>query len=219
MFNIRDKIAPRLKACRTANGWTFAESAKRLAAVIGAPVIPSRYGNWELGINTPPLEIFIGLGKLFGRPPAWLAGLTDDDGKAPETQHYSVPPLSTVPSACGTVDLGEDALAFHNTFLERHKLKRENILLVEAPDDAMTGIIDQGDLALIDLAETRVTRNDIFAIMVNGRLWLRWIRQEIAGDYAIQAEKRERYPDQPVSAEQLNSLHILGRVRVITHLR
>lgn len=219
MFDIRTKISARLKACRHQKDWTFAESASRLGVIVGKPVITSRYGNWELGINIPPLEMFIGLGKLFGKPPAWLSGLSDDDGEAPETQNYAVPPLSTVPSDSGTIDLGEDALAFHSSFLERNGLRRENILLVEAPDEAMTGIINQGDLALIDLTETRVTRNDIFAIMVKGRLWLRWIRQEIDGDYAIQAEKRDRYPDQPLTAEKLDNLHILGRVRLITHLR
>jgi transcriptional regulator with XRE-family HTH domain len=219
MFDIKDKITPRLKACRAHKGWTFAETAAELAKITGTKFSTSRYGNWELGINIPPLEMLFILGKLFGKPPAYLAGLTDDDGTSPETRKYSVPSQSTVPSPNGLVKLGDNALAFRSSFLDSIKLSKEKILLVVAPDDSMAGIIEEGDRALIDLSETTVTRNDIFAIMVNSRLWLRWIRQTLEGNYAIQAEHPDRYPDQTLTPEQLGGLHIIGRVRMINHLR
>ena len=219
MFDIKDKISRRLKACRAHKGWTFAETATELARITGAKFIPSRYGNWELGINTPSLEMLFAMGALFGKPPAYLAGLTDDDGTSPETRKYAIPAQSTVPSANGLINLGDNALAFRLTFLDSIKLDKDQILLVVAPDDSMSGIIEEGDRALIDLSEITVTRDDMFALMVNGRLWLRWIRQTLTGDYVIQAERRERYPDQTLTDEQLAALHILGRVRMITHLR
>ena len=219
MFDIKDKISRRLKACRAHKGWTFAETATELARITGAKFIPSRYGNWELGINTPSLEMLFAMGALFGKPPAYLAGLTDDDGTSPETRKYAVPAQSTVPSPSGLINLGDNALAFRLHFLESIKLDKDKILLVVAPDDSMSGIIEEGDRALIDLSETTVTRDDMFALMVNGRLWLRWIRQTLTGDYVIQAERRDHYPDQTLSNEALATLHILGRVRMITHLR
>lgn len=219
MFDIKDKISRRLKACRAHKGWTFAETATELAKITGAKFIPSRYGNWELGINTPSLEMLFAMGALFGKPPAYLAGLTDDDGTSPETRKYAIPAQSTVPSPNGLINLGDNALAFHLPFLDSIKLDKDKILLVIAPDDSMSGIIEEGDRALIDLSETTVTRDDMFALMVNGRLWLRWIRQTLTGDYVIQAERRDHYPDQTLSNEALATLHILGRVRMITHLR
>lgn len=219
MFDIKDKITVRLKACRAQKGWTFAETAAELSKITGKPFIPSRYGNWELGINIPPLDMLYVLGTLFGKPAAFLSGLTDDDGTSPETRQYAIPATSTVPTACGLVDLGEDALAFHMRFLDSIKLDKEKILLVAAPDDSMSGIIEEGDLALIDLTETAVTRDDMFAIIVNGRLWLRWIRQTLKGDFEVQAQQSARYPNQPLTPAELASLHILGRVRLITHLR
>jgi hypothetical protein len=59
----------------------------------------------------------------------------------------------------------------------------------------------------------------MFAILVGDRLWLRWVRQTLQGDYTVQAENRDGYPDQILSADQLAELSILGRVRMITHLR
>lgn len=219
MFDIKEVISTRLKACRAQKGWTFAETAAELSKITGAKFIPSRYGNWELGINVPPLEMVYALGTLFGKPGAYLVGLTDDDGTSPETRKYAIPTQSTVPSPSGLIHLGDNALAFHLRFLESINLDKDKILLVVAPDDSMAGIIEEGDRALIDLSETSVTRDDMFAIMVSGRLWLRWIRQTLKGDYVIQAQQPARYPDQTLSAEELAELHILGRVRMITHLR
>lgn len=219
MFDIKDTISTRLKACRAEKGWTFAETAAELSRITGAKFIPSRYGNWELGINIPPLEMIYVLGALYGKPGAYLAGLTDDDGTSPETRKYAIPAQSTVPSPNGLINLGDKSLAFHLRFLDKVKLDKEKILLVVAPDDSMAGIIEEGDLALIDLSETSVTRDDLFAIMVKGRLWLRWVRQTLNGDYVIQAERRDHYPDHTQTEEELAGLHILGRVRMITHLR
>ncbi|EIU5460351.1 TPA: XRE family transcriptional regulator [Pseudomonas aeruginosa] len=219
MSDIRNKISARLKTCRAASGLTFAEAAQRLSIITGSKVIPSRYGNWELAINTPPLDQLIALGELYGKPPAWLAGLTDDDGTAPEVGLYTVPQVSTVNTANGPINLGDDSFAARVTFLEEIKLDRTKMLLVIAPDDSMSGVIEEGDRVWIDRAATRVTRDDLFALMIGERLWLRWIRQELDGTFTLQAEARDRYPDQKVSAEQLAGLHILGRVKLITHIR
>lgn len=219
MLDIRKKIAPRLRACREAKGWTYKEVAERLGDVMGKEVGPSRYGNWELAINIPPLDMLIGMSSLFGRPSSWLAALTDDDGTAPEVRSYTVPPVSAIPTPQGLIDIGDDSIALHNNFIERLKVQRSNIALVKAPDDSMSGSLEEGDLALVDLDETSVTRNDMFAIMVNGHLWLRWIRQTLEGEYVIQAEKRDRYPDTTISPEKLADLHILGRLRLIAKIR
>lgn len=219
MLPLKEKIMNRLKACRAHQGWTFAETAAELSKITGAKFIPSRYGNWELGINTPPLDMMIALGTLFDKPPAYLSGLTDDDGKAPETRDYLVPAQSIIHSSKGLVALGEKALAFHTSFLDSIKLDKDKALLVAAPDDSMTGIIEKGDLALIDRRETTVTRDDMFAILVGDRLRLRWVRQTLQDDYTIQAENRDGYDDLTLTSDQLAELTILGRVRMITHLR
>lgn len=219
MSDIRKKIAARLKACRAAKGWTFNEAAARLSTISGHKIIPSRYGNWELAINTPPLDQLIALGILFGKPAAYLAALSDDDGTAPEAGRYTIPQLSTIPTPNGLIDLGDDAYAPCITWLDEIKLDRRKMLLIVAPDDSMSGVIEEGDRVMIDLSVTEVARDDLFAIMVNGRPWLRWIRQDLDGNYSVQAEARDRYPDQLLTAEKLGTLHILGRAKLITHIR
>ncbi|MEE1883369.1 LexA family transcriptional regulator [Pseudomonas soli] len=219
MFDPRRKISARLAACRERKNWTYRETAEQLSAVLGKKIGTSRYGNWEQGINVPPHDMLIALGKVFDVPPSFLGGLSDDEGAPPETSNYVVPPLSTVPSNVGVVDLGDNALAFQREFLERNNLDRQKILLIAATDDSMAPRFQKNDLVLIDLSETTVSHDDMFAIMISGRPRLRWIRQDLKGDYVIQAEKRDYYPDETISAETLKDMHILGRVRMIAQLR
>ena len=219
MFDIRHKISLRLKACRAAKGWTFQETAQNLSAIVQIKVGPSRYGNWELGINIPPYDMVIAMAQLFGKPAPWLAALSDDDGTSPVASRYTVPVAEPISTSNGMLALASDALAFHKTFLSANKMDRDRLLLVAAPDDSMSGVITKDDQVLIDLTDTRVLQDDLFALIINGRLWLRWIRQNIDGSYCIQAELRERFPDEQVSAQTMESMHILGRVRLIAHLR
>jgi len=219
MFDIRPKISARLKACRAAKGWTFQETAQNLSAIVQNKVIPSRYGNWELGINIPPNDMLIALSQLYGKPAAWLAALSDNDGTSPESACYTLPLAEPIATNKGLLELGDDSLAFRKTFLKQNKMDRERLLLVVAPDDSMSGVITKDDRVLIDLTDTKVLQDDLFALIINGRLWLRWIRQNIDGSYCLQAENRERFPDEQISAQTMDEMHILGRVRMIAHLR
>lgn len=220
MTDIRRKIAQRIRSCRNAEDWTVEETARRLSLISSETISPSRYGNWEQQIRIPKLEQYFELAALFKKSPAYLAGFTDDDGTAPETSLYCVPKPSAIPTEAGVLDVGDDALAFRLTFLDALGLDRNNLLPFKAPDDSMRPLINQNDRILIDRSVTNAAaRNDLFALLIKGRVWLRWIRQDIDGGYLIQAEDRDGYPDQPVTAEKLATLQILGRVKIIAHIR
>lgn len=220
MTDIRRKIAQRIRSCRSAEGWTVEETARRLSLISSESISPSRYGNWEQQIRIPKLEQYFELAALFKKSPEYLAGFTDNDGTAPETSLYCVPKPSAIPTEAGVLDVGDDALAFRLTFLDELHLDRDKLLPFAAPDDSMRPLINEGDRVLIDRNVTNAAaRDDVFALLIKGRVWLRWIRQDLDGDYLIQAEDRERYPDQPISAEKLATVQVLGRVKIITHIR
>lgn len=220
MTDIRRKIAQRIRACRTAEDWTVEETARRLSQISSETITPSRYGNWEQQIRTPKIEQFVELGVLFKKNPEWIGGLSDNDGTAPEASLYTVPKPVGIPTAQGVLDVGDDSLAFKRTFLDELGLDHNRLLPFVAQDNSMRGIIEEGDRVLIDRTATSVQqRDDLFGLMINGRVWLRWIRQDLEGGYKIQAEDRDNYPDQLLTAEKLASLQILGRVNIITHIR
>lgn len=220
MTDIRRKIAQRLRSCRSAEGWTVEETARRLSLISSESISPSRYGNWEQQIRIPKLEQYFELAALFKKSPAYLAGFTDDDGTAPETAMYCVPKPSAIPTEAGVLDVGDDALAFRLTFLEALDLERDKLLPFAATDDSMRPLIHEGDRVLIDRKSTNAeAKDDVFALLIKGRIWLRWIRQDLDGGFTIQAEDRDGYPDQHVTAEKLATLQILGRVKIISHIR
>ncbi|MDI3269027.1 S24 family peptidase, partial [Pseudomonas sp. AL15] len=106
------------------------------------------------------------------------------------------------------------------TFLDSLNLDSTCLLPFTATDRSMRGLIEEGDKVLIDRSITNaLNRDDLFAILVGERIWIRWIRQDIEGQYKIQAEDRDKYPDDVVSAEKLKDLQILGRIKMISHIR
>lgn len=221
MTALRKKIANRIRAARQAKDWTVEETAKRLSAIAGEPIAPSRYSNWEQGIRAPKLEQFIDLGNLFGKPAPYMAALSENDGTAPETALYTVPKPAAISTPRGPVDLAQvdDAFAYSLAFLESQGLNRNALLPIRSGDDSMRGIIGENDRLLIDRSVTTVTRDDLFALLIGDRIWLRWIRQEIDGTYSVKSEAPEQYPDQRLTREELDALQILGRVKIISNLR
>ncbi|SER26179.1 Helix-turn-helix domain-containing protein [Azotobacter beijerinckii] len=221
MSDLRKQIAKRLRMLRQAKEWTLEECARSLSNISSETITPSRYGNWEQGIRTPKLEQFVELGTLFGKPPAYIAGLTNNDGNAPEAGNYIIPKPTTISTRLGQLDLAQadDSLAISLELLASLGLDRNKVLLIRAIDSSMTGLIERGDRVLIDLSVSSVTRDDLFAILVGDRIQLRWIRQPVTGGYLVQAEDRNNYPDQSLSASELSNLTILGRAVIITQIR
>ncbi|MNE76404.1 putative HTH-type transcriptional regulator [compost metagenome] len=83
----------------------------------------------------------------------------------------------------------------------------------------MAGVINDGDEFLIDLDQTKVIDADLFALIVNSRIWVRWIRPEIDGTFTLAAQDSERFPSQCLTADQLASLDIIGRVAMTCRYR
>ncbi len=220
-MDFRKVIGARLREQRQARQWTVEETVRRLSAIAGETIIPTRYGNWEQGQRSPRHEQFFSLAELFGVPAAYLAGFSTDNGSGPEIGEYTVPNQPLVCTSGGLVGLeqADDALAIKLSLLESNHLDRSKLLLIRAADDSMAGLISEGDRVLVDLSKTTVTGDDIFAILVNGRAIFRWIRPQLTGGYLAQAEKRDRHPDQALTDETLAKLNILGRVAMVASLR
>ncbi|MNC69124.1 hypothetical protein D3C75_1197850 [compost metagenome] len=66
---------------------------------------------------------------------------------------------------------------------------------------------------------TVTDERDMFALLVNGRVWVRWIRPEIDNTYSIASDDQGKYPDQKVSADELQKYQIIGRVVLTTKRR
>lgn len=118
-----------------------------------------------------------------------------------------------------SVAQASDATAYNLDYLERRGLNKNKLLAVRQLDASMTGVIEEGDEVLLNREVTTVQGADLFGIVVNGSIWIRWIRPQIGGGFILAAQDRDHYPDQPLTAEELEALDIVGRVARISHDR
>lgn len=209
-------ISERLAQSRREKGWTLRETAESIQVGL------SRYSNWELGLRVPRYDELVKLAEAFGKPPAWLAGFTDLQGKAISgAEDYVAVNRTTVATRDGTARIknASDTTAFKVEYLQQRGIGADKFLLIYADDDAMADVIQQGDELLIDRSRTRSDTIDLFAFLVDGRAWVRWFRPEIDGTVTITAERADRHPPQHVTREQLDDLVILGRVARIARDR
>lgn len=216
MTDLRRTIGQRLRKCRDERGWTLEEAVKRLSHIATNPIGTTGMNMWELGERLPKLDAFVPLGKLYGVPASWLAGLD-------ENQHagdYFFPQTGTnEPGLLLDNSIADDAIAFRAAFLSEHNLSPDNLMLVRVPDDSMHGLLAKGDRVLIDLQKIEVTQRDLFAILVSGRIWIRWIRPEMDGTYTVSSTDPDHYPDMKCTAAELQKIQIIGRVVMIVTSR
>ncbi|HAS3046015.1 XRE family transcriptional regulator [Vibrio parahaemolyticus] len=210
MPELKQKIARRIRQARNEKGWTIDETSRQLGITI------SRFSNWEQAIRTPKHEQIVQLANLFGKNPAWIAGYIDNQGETANSLDYVTASLQYLPTNKGEVNLVEqvsNSTAFKIDYLKERGLTENKVSLVKLIDDSMSPELDEGDEVLIDQTVKTPKTNDLFALLVNGQIWVRRIRPELDGSFTICAGDSNRWPDQTVAdTEALAKIDIVGRV-------
>lgn len=221
MTELQATVAKRIKQCRTNHGWTMDETAKRLSVIAGKEMSTSRYSNWELGLRMPGPEQIIHLGQMFGKPPAWIQGFTDNDSLNAVTSNYVTANPANIATKSGLLTLTQvtNSTAYSLEYLSSRGLNRNKLLSIRQIDRSMQGIIDEGAEVLLDLEQQTVRGADLFGIVVQSHIWIRTIRPEMNGSYTITAADNSQYADQNLSPEEFKSVDVVGRVARISHDR
>lgn len=212
MTDLSRLIGQRLRKCRDDRGWTLEEAVRRLGYFTRNPIGSTGMNMWELGERRPKLDAFLPLSKLYGVPAGYLAGLDDNQ----HAGDYFYPQKSpSVPGLLLDASIADDAVALRASFLAERNLSPDHLMLVRMPDDSMPGEVNKGDRVLLDLSKREVMHRDLFALLVNGRVWVRWIRPEIDETFTIASTAPEQYQDVHCSAEELQKFQIIGRVVLV----
>lgn len=216
MTDLSRLIGQRLRKCRDDRGWTLEEAVRRLSYFTGNPIGTTGMNMWELGERRPKLEAFMPLSKLYGVPASYLAGLDDNQ----HAGDYFYPQKS--PTVAGLLldsSIADDSLAFRASLLNELAILPDNLTLVRMPDDSMQGVVNKGDRVLLDLGKRDASQRDLFALLVSGRVWIRWIRPEIDETFTITSTDADQYPDLRCTADELQKYQIIGRVVLIATSR
>lgn len=216
MANAREKaprditVGNRLRQMRKAKGWTIRETA----ALIDSEM--ARYSNWEQGIRRADIDDIIRLAKVFGCSAPWLAGMTDNDGQTTPVAVDFLPPENLYRTRLGEADSNDqfvDYVAFHTSYLRRESLDARELVHVKAAESSQCGTIKKGDELLIDRYRSAVTADGLYALFINGHIVFRWIRIGLDGTFSVYSYINEpKDQADKVTADELNSLEVIGRV-------
>lgn len=208
MQEFKGEIANRLRQCRKEKGWTIDEAVKQLGIGI------STYSNWEQGIRKPRLEMFVPLANMFDTTPAYLACFVPHKSRdtGPRNLVNTNYPAISIKGKAVDLDSVANNCAYEMDYIKSRFLNENKLISIVASDSTMSPVIKKGDELLIDRTATTVTKSDLFAILVNKQVWIRWIRPEISGGFTLVAEDKAQYQDTILSQEELDNLAIIGRV-------
>ena len=194
MSELRTIVAARIKQCRLAKGWTGEETTRRLSDAGSEKFTLSTYYSWEQGVRRPLPEQIVTLGEIFGRPPAWLQGFTNNDSLSPVSVNFVTANSPSISTKAGVLQVAQssDATAYSLDYLERRGLNKNKLLSIVQIDRSMTGVIEEGDECLLDREAVDVQGADLFGLVVNGVIWTRWIRPQLDGSFIIEAEDQQQ---------------------------
>ena len=206
MSDSRGIISERLSAARMDLGLTMEKVAQRMG------FSRARYSNWELGIREPRYRDLEIAANVLGVSPAYLVGWSDQPTGSP----YQPIDRATVPGGDGkdAIHLANatDIVAYRDSYLQRRNLTPRNLLSIRIEDDTMADVVRRNDVVLVDMNKRRSEIRDLFAILHGDRVWVRWIRPELNGNFTLSAENKASYPDETLTPEQLDGLDVIGRI-------
>ena len=204
----------------------FEGFAKRLAEAI-APERPTAFATRiglphntvskymrGVGATGPRLDIVARMAEGAGTSIDWLVfGRGDGNvgGDLVRVVRYD----ATLAAGAGSWNEGRrrlDDIPFTPAFFQK-KLGRSNasgFSVLEARGDSMETKISDGDLLLIDEADTRIG-DGIYAFVLDGEARVKRFRRRVDGITII--SDNQAYPPEELENDQLDRIQIIGRVR------
>lgn len=217
-------LSQRLKAARKHADLTQKELAD--AAGVSQPVISQIEGGTSLksvhiaklatACRVDLMWLSEGSGEML---PSQAHG--PDENGSPSKKNYALIPQYTARASAGNgyhndhVELSEgQGLVFKRDWLKRLSLKEATSCVIYAEGSSMEPTISDGDVLLIDRASTEPRSGKVYAIhRPDGSISVKRLVQTFSGGWVIRSDNPDKtvYPDEPISADDLHQIEIIGR--------
>lgn len=217
-------LKDRFKAARTHAGMTQG----RLAELIG--IKQASISEIERGLTSSSSHL-VRVAIECGVDPLWLSEGTGemlarhahgpDENGSPSKKDYALIPQYTARASAGKgyhndhIELSEgQGLVFKRDWLKRLSLKEESCCVIYAEGSSMEPTIADGDVLLIDRASTEPRSGKVYAIQrPDGSISVKRLVQTFAGGWVVRSDNPDKtlYPDEPISADDLQQIEIIGR--------
>lgn len=107
-------------------------------------------------------------------------------------------------------------MAFRTDWLVARGLKPSHCALIKARGDSMEPTINDGDLLLVDTLANSIKDDSIYIVQADHHLVVKRIQQALDGSLIIISDNN-RYENQTISADQVDKVKVVGRVRWYGH--
>lgn len=191
-------------------------SVADLAKAVG--VSDNAIYKWVSGRGQPSMASLVNLAKAAGVSVEWLAtgAATKSPSDLVETANASAlvsTPLGAIKIPGSPIMIHSsqivDYLRFDATWLMRRFSIDPNLLaLIEADGDAMSPTVDDGDLCLIDLQQSRFRHDGLYAIWAHDELSIKRLQREPDGSAVIRSDNPAYAPVRT----SLDALTIIGPI-------
>lgn len=201
-------FADRLRDARKAKRYSQTEVSRMLG------VTQQAVGKWETGRSTPDPQTVARLAEILDTTADALLGLQQAPTAAPAVGRnaFSRYTESLVP-VVGTVRAGYGALAFEEDYGQEYARVKDpsNYFYLVVRGDSMEPRIQDGDLALVHRQDT--LENGDLGVLIYGDEGEGTLKRYIQrGNCVVLQPFNPAYSEMVIKGEDLNHLHIAGRV-------
>ena len=193
-------------------------SQRALAARIG--VSSSSLSQWASGRFRPSDEAIAALCEFFSVTPAWLLY---GDGNAPEGQSIVMSDTVAIPQldvsgSCGFGDTVEEFVSLVRmirvslSFLRIYCPGANNhaLHIIPCRGDSMEPTLSDGDTVIVDASQTRPTSEGVYAVVLNGCVFVKRI-QFLQDSYRLLSDNK-RYD--AIDVRSCDDVKIIGKCYV-----
>lgn len=189
-------------------------SVADLARAVG--VSDNAIYKWVSGRGQPSMVSLVNLARAARVSVEWLATGQEANargGRDGEAGEYVYLPRHSVRAQAGRIIMQSpqivDHVALKSDWLGRRlDAEPKSVMLVEAVGDAMSPTIDEGDLVLVDLRESRYRYDGVHALRSGGEIAIKRLQRSPDGKIIIRSDN-PRYEPSLVTPE---SIVMVGRV-------
>ena len=181
------------------------------------PMSLSGFRNWLTEDAEPKLSVLARLAEMTGCNLHWLITGEGSSGAGKEDDFTKVRRLHVQGSAgygkTNTEEKEGEPIAFRKNWLRDHVgVAAENLSVIQARGDSMEPTIRDGALVLVNHEIERIENDGIYAISIEGDLYIKRIQKNFCGGLVIKSDN-PAYADQTIEAPESLNIKIVGLIK------
>jgi phage repressor protein C with HTH and peptisase S24 domain len=192
------------------------KSARGVANKIGISV--TGFNAYLAGDSDPSRGNLIKIASFFGVDVGWLAtgggakhlGPVGADPEFAFIAQRDVD-LSAGPGAFAEHEPEIGRLAFRRDWLRKLGVTPDRCVIVRVRGDSMEPALRDGALVLVNTADGQSAQDGIYALMLDGGLIVKRLQRAFSGGLIVHSDN-PAYRDMELTADQVEHLHVIGRV-------